>query len=39
MENGGLGILIIVVWTIIYLVGISRLYANKSNDQSNLLKK
>ena len=34
MENGGLGILIIVVWTVIYLVGLGRIHANKSNDKS-----
>ena len=33
MEDGGLGILIILVWTSIYLVGLSRIHANKSNDK------
>ena len=32
MEDHGLGITIIVVWTVIYYFLLSRLYTNKSND-------
>jgi len=35
MEGHGLGISIIVVWTVIYYFLLSRLYTNKSNDTSN----
>jgi|TARA_B100001063_G_C16766912_1_gene559215 hypothetical protein len=35
MGEDGLGILIIMVWTVIYLVGLSRIHANKSNDKLN----
>jgi hypothetical protein len=35
MEDHGLGISIIVVWTVTYYFLLSRLYTNKSNDTSN----
>ncbi len=34
MESHGLGVSIIVVWTVIYYFLLSRLYTNKSNDRS-----
>jgi hypothetical protein len=34
MEGHGLGISIIVTWTIVYYFLLSRLYTNKSNNKS-----
>jgi len=34
MEGHGLGISIIMVWTVIYCFLLNRLYTNKSNDKS-----